>query len=81
VTKIRTHNVPEHQAPEPENVGRDFDEEGVELGGVPVGKDVGHLPVRQVHHVLHHVVGFGDELQRNPNRLIQQKSEQFYKVK
>ena len=47
---------------EPEDVGGDLDEEGVQLSGVPVSEDVGHLSVRQVHHVLHDVVGLRDEL-------------------
>ena len=45
-----------------EDVARDFDQVAVELAAIPFGEDVVQLVVREAEGLLHHEVGFADEL-------------------
>src|SRR5690606_35100053 len=45
-----------------EDVSSDLDEVAVELTAVPLIEHVAHLRIAHLQHVLHHTVGFADEL-------------------
>ena len=46
-----------------EDVGRDLDEERIELALVPLVEGFGHLVVAHAQQVLHDVIGLADQLQ------------------
>ncbi len=47
-----------------EDVGRDLDEERIQNPGIPIGKRIRHLSMRQAADVFHQMVGFRDQLKK-----------------